>query len=232
MKRAREIFSRGEIDAGFAADRTVDHREQRRWHLEKIDAAQIARRGKSADVADHAAANREERAVAIEFLRREKIEHAPEPRERLRPLARLDREHRRIAEHRAQPARVLACEIRVGQHRDLAPGGREPRDLAAHVLGQIRAEANRIAARTEVDVEGLDHASHKTRPGAARRGEVRGCPGRISPVQNLPDATGQKPHGRDATPAEPRLITFFHTSFVTFCIAVWAFLPFACASIY
>ena len=33
MNRADEVFASGRVHAGFAADRTVDHREQRRRNL-------------------------------------------------------------------------------------------------------------------------------------------------------------------------------------------------------
>ena len=52
------------IHTGLAPDGTVDLREQRRWHLDEIDAAHVGRCGKAGNVAGNAAAQRDDRRIA------------------------------------------------------------------------------------------------------------------------------------------------------------------------
>ena len=66
MKRADEILARRRVDAGLAADRRVDHREQARRHLHVRHAAHERRGDEAGEVADHAAAERDDRRVAPE----------------------------------------------------------------------------------------------------------------------------------------------------------------------
>src|SRR5205085_10495739 len=55
MKRADEVFAERMIDARLAADRTVYLRQQGRRHLREAYAAQVSRRRKPCEIADHAA---------------------------------------------------------------------------------------------------------------------------------------------------------------------------------
>src|SRR5690606_39504704 len=68
-------------------DRRIDLGEQRRRNLHEIDAALIARRGETGDIADDAAAERDEAGVAMEFGVDELVEYAAQGRERLVLLA-------------------------------------------------------------------------------------------------------------------------------------------------
>ncbi len=86
MKRADEILARRQIDAGLAADRRIDHREQGRRHLHEGDAAHPAGRAETGEIADHAAAEREDRRIAARLHRRKRVEHA---RDRIESLVRL-----------------------------------------------------------------------------------------------------------------------------------------------
>ena len=60
IKRANQIFTRREIDAHLAADRTVHLRQQCCGRLHKIDPPQINRRDKSRQVPDDSAAQRDD----------------------------------------------------------------------------------------------------------------------------------------------------------------------------
>ena len=66
MKRSDQVLAVNRIEAGLAADRAVDHREQRRRHVPDANAAQQGGGRKAAHVADHAAADARPRAVAID----------------------------------------------------------------------------------------------------------------------------------------------------------------------
>ena len=57
MEGADQIFAGGKIQPGFPADRTVHHGEQRGRDLHIIDAAQITRGPKSAQVTRYASAD-------------------------------------------------------------------------------------------------------------------------------------------------------------------------------
>ena len=65
MKRANEVLAERVIDADLAADRAVDLRHQRRRHLHEAHAAQVGRRGKADQVADDAAADRDDHGRSI-----------------------------------------------------------------------------------------------------------------------------------------------------------------------
>ena len=70
MERADHVLAARMVDGRLAADRGVDLREQRRRHLHEIDAALVARGDVARQVADDAAAERDEAAVAVETRRR------------------------------------------------------------------------------------------------------------------------------------------------------------------
>ena len=76
VERADHVLAARMIDAGLAADRRVDLREQRRRHLHEIDAALVAGGGESGDVADHAAAERHDGSVAVQPRVDERVDDA------------------------------------------------------------------------------------------------------------------------------------------------------------
>ena len=69
MKCAEQIFALRRIDPGLAADRRIDLRQQRGRHLHEIDAAAQDRGGKAGEIADHAAAERDDEIVALDLRR-------------------------------------------------------------------------------------------------------------------------------------------------------------------
>ncbi len=75
------------VHAGLAADRRVHLRQQRRRQLHEVDAALVAGRGEPRDVAHHAAAERQHRAVPVHARRDQRVEHPGHRRERLVFLA-------------------------------------------------------------------------------------------------------------------------------------------------
>ena len=65
MERANQVLAERMIDADLAADGAVDLRKQRGRDVHEPDAAQIGGRGESDDVADHAAADRDDGDAAV-----------------------------------------------------------------------------------------------------------------------------------------------------------------------
>ena len=66
MEDADEVLAAAGVDAGLAADRGIDLREQRRRHLDEAHAAPHDAGGKAGEVADHAAAEGEDDVAALE----------------------------------------------------------------------------------------------------------------------------------------------------------------------
>ena len=106
------------IDPGLATERRIDLRDDRRRHLHQRYTAQKSRRRKSRQVANHAAAEREDRAATVKRGRGHAIIKQLERRERLRRFARRHRNyHRRetaLAQRVRDPRGVQLFNRRVG----------------------------------------------------------------------------------------------------------------------
>ena len=105
VERADHVLAARVVDRGLAADRGVDLGEQRGRHLDERDAALIGRRGETGEIADHAAAERDDQRVAVAAVPRA----ARRRRGRASPsllclLAVLDERPRRGCDARAAPA--------------------------------------------------------------------------------------------------------------------------------
>ena len=126
VERADHVLRARVVDGGLAADRRVDLREQRRRHLHEIDAALEARGRVARDVADHAAAERDEAAVAVEPRVDEPVDDRSERRERLVPLAigQHDGLHVAVPERRTHGVQVERRDDLVADDQDLLRGGR------------------------------------------------------------------------------------------------------------
>ena len=73
IERADQVLAERMVDADLAADRAVHLREQRRRHMHQRDAPQVGRRREARHVADHAAAEGDERGRAIGVRADERI---------------------------------------------------------------------------------------------------------------------------------------------------------------
>ena len=69
VEGADQILALRRVDAGLAADGGIDLRQQRGRHLHEIDAAAQDRGGKAGEIADHAAAERDDEIVALDLGR-------------------------------------------------------------------------------------------------------------------------------------------------------------------
>ena len=87
VERADQVLAVRRVDRGLAADRAVDLRQQRRRHLYEVDAAQQGRGGKAGEVADDAAAERDQRRAALDAERQHVFAERREMREILGRLA-------------------------------------------------------------------------------------------------------------------------------------------------
>ena len=66
MERTHEVLALRQVDAGLAADRAVDHREQRGGRLHDVDAAVIDGRRETRGVADDSAAECDNEIAALQ----------------------------------------------------------------------------------------------------------------------------------------------------------------------
>ena len=64
LKCTNLIFIIPEVDSRFAADRSIDHGQKRRGHIDKADAALKCRGGKSTEIRYHAPADIDQQRVA------------------------------------------------------------------------------------------------------------------------------------------------------------------------
>jgi hypothetical protein len=137
-------------------------REQRRRNLDEIDAALEARRRVTRHVADHAAAERDEAAVAVKARVDEPVDDRRERRKRLLALAvrQHDGLHVSIPKRRAHGVQVERRDDLVADDQDLFRGRRIKRRFG----NQARSDVNRIAARSERDRKAVHGAKVRRRP--------------------------------------------------------------------
>ena len=83
MEGADEVLALRRVDAGLAADRGIDLRQQRGRDLHEVHAAASDRGGKAGEVADDAAAKREDDIAALELGIEDAGDDRFEMRERL-----------------------------------------------------------------------------------------------------------------------------------------------------
>ena len=92
MKQPRKIFAVQQVDRGFSADRRIDCGQQRRRQLHEPDAAQIAAGGKSGEVADDPAAQRDSEVCPRHMRLAHRLKQVAEYADRLAVLACGDNE--------------------------------------------------------------------------------------------------------------------------------------------
>ena len=157
VEDADQVFAVAGVDPGLTADRAVDLGEQRGRDLHVVEAAQQDRRGEAGDVADHPAAERDQRRLASDALRQDLVEQVVEPGHALGRLAGREHDPARRDPGRLQ-ARFERAEMRgLGQmvvgheaHRGRAEHGPE---LGARSLQQTRPDHDLVAAGPKIEVE-------------------------------------------------------------------------------
>jgi hypothetical protein len=122
MERARQVLPRREVDRGLPADAAVDLCEQRGRNADPVDAAQPGRRGEAGEIADDAAAERDDGIAAAEPERGERVPQRGEMARRLGALAVRNADELAIdactCERPQRAWRVQRGDIRLAHHGD------------------------------------------------------------------------------------------------------------------
>ena len=170
VERADHVLAEGMVDRGFAADCGIDLRKQRGRHLDERNAALINGCGKTGYVADYAAAERDQRRVALATMREQRIDYRVEgfPALVLFPLRHDDRHraHTLRCEARRQLLEVKGCDRRIGDDRGTLLG--EARRKQSGLCQQASSDVYRIAAFPELNVQGAHDLSASTAAPRAR----------------------------------------------------------------
>ena len=149
VKRAHEIFTGLQIDADLAADGAVHLRQQRRRHLHKRDAAQIRRGDEPGQIADHAAAERDDEGFAFEPVRREQVVAGLNGFQTFGRFTRRNHNQRRRKACRGEgiESRLGKPSADVGVGDDGAPRAEfQARAFAAELVNQTRRNFDRVTA--------------------------------------------------------------------------------------
>jgi hypothetical protein len=162
VERADQVLAERVIHTRLAANRGVDLREQRRGQLHAGDAAQVCRGRESGHVANHAAAERDERRAAIGLRLDEPVVDAGRCRQRLVLLAVGD-EDRRLAAQRCGQCRAVQTP-HGGRRHDESAGrrGRVAIEQRVERRQQARAYENRARAAARAQVQLLHGCYHSS----------------------------------------------------------------------
>ncbi len=192
MEGADEVLAVIGIDGGLAADRGIDLRKQRGWHLHIVETTADNRGGEAGKIADHAATERHHDIGAFDARGNQRFAHSLEHREALRSLARRHRHRRGTdaggSERGLGRGEVVTRDRFVGDDRGL--GARPQRGNFLAQRGQLTAPDNDlVAALAEHHIDdgwmaGAQRRSH------GRRSPSDGCPApaqatRICPASPL-----------------------------------------------
>ena len=157
------------VDAGLAADRGVDLREQRGRNLHERHAALVDRGGEPGDVADDAASQRNDGGRPLRLLLEKPRQHVVQRIPALVDLAVGDEERlgrdSRAAKRVAQRREPRFCDRRIADDHH-ARRGEDRREQPPRLAQRPRADMDRIAARAKRDRERL-HRRASAHDGAA-----------------------------------------------------------------
>ena len=162
VKRADEVFALRVVHPGFAADGGIDLRQQGGWDLQAGDAALVAGGGEACDVADDAAAESDDEAVAVVTRGDECIEDARPGGQRFVRLA-IGQAHGDagfVGQRRFERREVVRGDGVVRNDADLSL--RDDRGEQVAVVQEAVADVDGVAARDagrQVDGEGVHEGS-------------------------------------------------------------------------
>ncbi len=157
------VFRFGQIDADLATHGTIDLGQQRSGNLQEAEAPGVGGGNEAGQVADHAAADRDDDRLAIGAEFEQALPHHGGHVEGLRRLARLDGHDVDLdllagqAFGHAHGVRLL--DVFVGDDdgvREFGPGGQE----AAGVGKIVGADFDVVAALGQIDPDGLRSGGH------------------------------------------------------------------------
>jgi hypothetical protein len=141
------------VDSGLAPDRGIDLRQQRGGNLDEMHAALIAGRRETGHVADHAAAESDERAIAVEAkVRNKAVNTSPRTSSVLycSPSGRIDRFVAQPGQRGASPVEIQRRDGGITDHQHLPTG-----KMGAQQVGPIQqawTDVDGIAAVAEFNV--------------------------------------------------------------------------------
>ena len=145
------------VDAGLAADRGIDLRQERGRHLDEVHAAPHDACRETGEVADHAAAERNDRVAAFEPRGKHAVHDVLKCRETLGLLAGRqcdgDIADAGRVEAGSQCRKMRGGDVLVGDHSH-ANAGQARRDLVAGTLDQAVADQDVVGALAEPDIDG------------------------------------------------------------------------------
>ena len=162
VEGADQVLAMGGVDAGLAANGTVDLRQKRGRDLHEAHAPAQDGGGKARKIADHAAAEGNHHVAAFDLFRQQPVDGAGKLIPALRRLARGQgqRRHRDIAKASAERVKVERAHGLIRQNRD-AGTLQKRRDRLPRALDQPGADAHVIAARAQIDMDRLTHPRHR-----------------------------------------------------------------------
>jgi len=164
VERADHVLAEAMVDRRLPADRRVHLREKRRGHLHAGDAALVDRGREAGEVADDAAAERDDRRRPVDPELEQPRQHVVQRVPALVRLAVGDehdvRRDARALEARAERRQVMRGDRRVGDDHG-ARGDR--RHELAHAGERAAADADRIGALAKRDPELPHRASSAAR---------------------------------------------------------------------
>ena len=171
MEGADQVLAVRRVDAGLAADRGIDLRQQRRRDLHEVHAAPGDRGGEAGEVADDAAAERDDEVAALEPGLEQRPRPLAEPRERFGRLA-VRHDDGAWLEARARRASAAsrgncALALRVGDDAEAAAGEHRLEALAGG-LEQTRADDDVVGALARA-ARGRSHGGSVIGMASARR---------------------------------------------------------------
>ena len=113
MEGAREVLALGQIAARLAAGRRVHHGEKRRREVNPVDATHPGCRGKTGEIARHAAAERRHHILAAKTGRGKRVPKTDYRLRRLVLLARRNDGKRRLSDHLIARLAIEGCNVSV-----------------------------------------------------------------------------------------------------------------------
>ena len=154
MKRADQVLAACVVDAGLAADRGIHLRQQRGRNLHEINSALVNGRNKPGQIADHAAAQRDQQAVARQPGLQQPVQHTAGIFKGFLRLAGGQRQAmcQRQSQTGAHRFEVMRRHIAVADQAALAPSRL---GIVACVRQQVLTDADRVAACAQIDRQRL-----------------------------------------------------------------------------
>ena len=157
MEGPHHVLAARVVDAGLAAHRGIDLRQQAGGHLHEVDAALEAGGGKAGQVAHHAASQRHDQALAVQPCLQHAVMDGVELLPALAGLAGRHHDAHHLVCHRGQQCLNLGAVDRV----DVAVGDDGHRAAACQrleggiLVQQAVADLDVVAAFAEIDGQDL-----------------------------------------------------------------------------